>query len=62
MAVTNLMRAETVSGLQRKIIALTDLLRRFALPMLQLMSRLAVALVFLKGSLSKIGNRECTVA
>lgn len=49
------------SGVRSAIVRALDVLGRFPLPLLQLMFRLAVALVFLKAGLNKLASWELTV-
>jgi len=49
------------SGVRSAIVRALDVLGRFPLPLLQLMFRLAVAIVFLKAGLNKLASWELTV-
>src|SRR5437879_9882793 len=58
---TRAMTTMPMSGVRGTIARALDMLGRFPLPLLQLMFRLAVASVFLKAGLIKIGSWETTV-
>jgi putative oxidoreductase len=60
-APTQTLTAPASSGLRARVTALVGRLARFPLPVLQLLFRLAIAGVFLKAGLNKLGGWEFTV-
>src|SRR5712691_7894773 len=58
---TNVAYATTASGLRPRIAAVLEFLGRFPQSVLLLMSRLAVASVFMKAGLNKIASWELTI-
>jgi putative oxidoreductase len=53
--------AEAPAGFRTRLAAITGFLQRLPLPLLQLLFRLAIAAVFLKGGLAKTANWTLTV-
>src|SRR5262245_54711032 len=49
------------TGFRARLVAVTDFLQRLPLPLIQLLFRLAIAAVFLKGGLTKTANWMLTV-
>ena len=60
-AQTHSASTEMPAGFHARLATVTDLLQRLPLPLIQLLFRLAIAAVFLKGGLTKTANWTLTV-
>ena len=58
---TRIAPTATSSGFRAQLVAVTEFLQRLPLPLIQLLFRLAIAYVFLKGGLTKTANWMLTV-